>query len=92
MNSTKAAKIFQFTGLEFKSKKAEKGKGHQADAQLEVLKYPVMGVEVRKHAFKDTAPASYKIEKLVGSSTFTSGLVFIELTLRKNPMPRFMKF
>ena len=54
---------------------------HQADAQLEVLKYPVMGVEVRKHGFKDTAPASYKIEKLVGSSKFTSGLVFIELTL-----------
>ena len=76
----------QFTGLEFKSKKAEKGKGHQADAQLEVLKYPVMGVEVRKHAFKDTAPASYKIEKLVGSSTFTSGSV-----MRKNPRLKFMK-
>ena len=70
--------FFQFTGLEFKSKKAEKGKGHQADAQLEVLKYPVMGVEVRKHGFKDAAPASYKIEKLVGSVANTADLVYLD--------------
>jgi len=53
-----------FSGQASTSKKTEKG--HQAEAQLEVLNYPVMGVEVRKHGFKDKAPASYHIEKLVG--------------------------
>ena len=61
-NASKYSK--KFSGQASTSKKTEKG--HQAEAQLEVLNYPVMGVEVRKHGFKDTAPASYHIEKLVG--------------------------
>ena len=39
----------------------------EKSAGADELKYPVMGVE-KKHAFKDTAPAAYKIEKLQGKS------------------------
>ena len=62
----------KFSGVESKGKGAKNEKGHKADAQLEVLNYPVMGVEIRKHGFRDKAPASYKIEQLQGGLRVTA--------------------
>ena len=72
--------VLKFSGTESKGKGAKTEKGHKADAQLEVLNYPVMGVEVRKHGFRDKAPATYKLEKLQGRTACYSTLFIYPTT------------